>query len=93
MKLQQKIDAAKLDSYAGSYSTANVTIPFARQGDQLSMEVGGQKTGLLPVAETAFHSKDENWELTFAADKDGKVRAVAIHDNSGRVQIAYRAEK
>jgi len=93
MKLQQKIDAAKLDSYAGTYSTANVTITFARQGDQLSMEVGGQKTGLLPVAETAFHSKDENWELTFAADKDGKVRAVAIHDNSGRVQIAYRAEK
>jgi X-Pro dipeptidyl-peptidase C-terminal non-catalytic domain/Domain of unknown function (DUF3471) len=92
LKLQQKIGTAKLDTYTGTFNTANFPITIAREGDELTLDIRGEKAALFPTSETTFFSKD-NWELTFTADQDGKVRAVAIREDSGRVLIAYRAEK
>jgi len=91
LKMQEKISAAKLDSYAGTYHTDNFPITITRKGDELSFDIRGEKADLFPVSESTFYSK-ENWEFTFAPDKDGKVRAVAIRDDSDREMIAYRAE-
>jgi putative CocE/NonD family hydrolase len=93
VKLQQQIDAAKLDSYAGSYKATDFPLTISRDGDTLSVELRGQKSVLLAVSETVFYSKEADMELTFAPDQDGKVRAVAIREDSGQVQIAYRVEK
>src|SRR4029077_8186102 len=91
LKMQEKISAAKLDSYAGTYQTANFPITITRKGDGLSFDIRGEKADLFPVSETTFYTKD-NWEFTFAPDKDGKVRALAIRDDSDREMIAYRTE-
>ena len=91
LKLQLRIDTAKLDSYAGTYNAADFPITITRKGDDLSFDIRGEKGELLPVSETTFYSKD-NWEFTFAPDKDGKVRAIALRDDSNHEMVAYRAE-
>jgi putative CocE/NonD family hydrolase len=91
LKLQEKIDTAKLDSYAGTYNTPNFPITITRKGDALSSDIRGEKADLFPVSETTFFSKG-NWEFTFAPDKDGKVRALAIRDDSDREMVALRSE-
>ncbi len=91
LKLQEKIDAAKLDSYAGTYHTPNFPIMITRKGDALSSDIRGEKEDLFPVSETTFFSKG-NWEFTFAPDKDGKVRALAIRDDTNREIVALRSE-
>jgi hypothetical protein len=91
LKLQLRIDTAKLDSYAGTYNAADFPVIITRKGDDLSFDIRGEKGELLPVSETTFYSKD-NWEFTFAPDKDGKVRAIAIRDDSNHEMVAYRAE-
>src|ERR1022692_226174 len=93
LRLQQTIDTAKLDSYAGTYKTAAFPITVSRERDHLLAEVRGEKSVLQPVSETVFYSKEEDMELTFAPDRDGNVRVIAIRGDSGDVQIAYRIEK
>jgi putative CocE/NonD family hydrolase len=91
MKLQEKIALAKLDSYVGSYSGPNFPITITRRDDGLSYDMRGEKADLFPVSETTFFTKD-NWEFTFASDGNGKVRALAIRDDSDREIVAFRVE-
>jgi len=94
LKLQEKIDTAKLDSYAGTYQAAGHSrFTIGREGDHLSVGLEGQKFVLEPLSEAVFYFKEENAEATFAPGLDGKIRAIAIRDQSGQVHIAYRVEK
>jgi len=94
LKLQRKIDTAKLDSYVGAYGAAGFSqFNIARDGDQLSLAVEGQRFPLQAVSETYFYSSELNVELNFAPDQSGKVRAVAVRGNSGIIHVAYRVEK
>jgi len=91
LKMREKIDVAKLDSYVGSYNGPNFPITITRKDDGLSYEIRGDKGDLLPVSETTFFTKD-NWEFTFASDGNGKVRGLAMRDDSDREIVAFRAE-
>ncbi len=94
LKPQQKIDSAKLDSYAGTYQVAErFRFTVAREGDHLSLAFGNRKFALQPVSDSVFYFPEENVELTFAPDPEGKVRAIAIRNDSGQAHIAYRVEK
>jgi hypothetical protein len=91
MKLQEKIDVAKLDSYVGSYSGPNFPITITRKDNGLSYDIRGEKADLFPVSEATFFTKD-HWEFTFASDPNGKVRALAIRDDSDRQIVAFRVD-
>ena len=76
LKPQQKIETAKLDSYSGTYQAAGRSrFAIAREGDHLSLGFGDKKFALRPVSDTVFYFPEENVELTFAPDPDGRVRA------------------
>src|SRR5262249_41999740 len=91
LKLQQKIEVAKLDSYVGTYNSPNFPILIARKDDALSYDMRGEKGDLLPVSETTFFTKD-NWEFAFASDSNGKIRGLAIRDDLDREIVAFRTE-
>jgi uncharacterized protein len=94
LRLQQKIDTAKLDSYAGTYQAAGFArFTIARDGDHLSLEVPGGKFTLQPISETVFQAKEINVEMTFGPDQDGNVRAVSVRGASGQAHVSYRVEK
>ena len=86
-------DPQTLDRYVGVYLfPPNLTLTISREGDQLYAQLTGQeKFPVFPEGEGKFFLKAVDAQLSFAADAEGKVTQVTLHQN-GRQQVAKRAD-
>lgn len=86
------VDEKTLARYVGAYQlTPNVPINVTLDGGHLFATIPGQPSfELFPEAPDTFFVKEVDAQLTFIADKDGKIVSLVLHQG-GRDQTAPRA--
>lgn len=82
-----------LQTYEGVYAiTPHFALTVTLEGDRLMVQATGQqKFQVYPESETKFFYKVVDAQLTFVADKSGKVKYLVLHQN-GADQMATRQQ-
>lgn len=78
-----KVDPKVLESYVGSYAiTPQFVMTVTLENGQLMVQATGQpKLAMFPESPTKFFLKVVDAQVSFVADKSGKVNALILHQN------------